>query len=156
MKSNELRIGNLVGRTVETIDGFNSTTGDPIVNTQPCIIAYSVSGIEPSIVRCEDVFTGNFTGVLQTHIIQIGLIHGIPLTPDWLERLGFNLDRDHFKTEGRFPIYCDFKIWARNVDSDGEWEVNHNGDDLTYVRYVHQLQNIYFDFTSDQLTSKTE
>lgn len=142
MEANELRIGNLVNGT-----GMNGCYYDGIN-----FIVLSVSSDSIKLAPKKSFI----------HLGQGGfLVHpknlsGIPLTPEWLERLGFNLDRDHFKTEGRFPIYCDFKIWARNVDSDGEWKVNHNGDDLTYVRYVHQLQNLYYALTGEELILKEE
>lgn len=69
----------------------------------------------------------------------------IPLTPEWLERLGF----------------IDDLPWAKGnfrVDSENRFHVvDGTGYSVIVARnieYVHQLQNLYFALTGEELTIK--
>jgi hypothetical protein len=83
----------------------------------------------------------------------------IPLTEEWLLRFGFE------KTEGggnwNFPLHEIFKdknffkvskldnyfYWYNQVDDD-YYSYMHN------IQHVHQLQNLYFALTNEELTLK--
>jgi hypothetical protein len=71
----------------------------------------------------------------------------IPLTEEWLLRFGFYL-----------VIVLDTKIYFHSAMNDIEIRVDEDGFDLgtesvglCTVKYVHQLQNIYFMLTNKEL-----
>jgi predicted RNA-binding Zn-ribbon protein involved in translation (DUF1610 family) len=78
----------------------------------------------------------------------------IPLTEEWLLKFGFEINRQT-KEENN--------IWKRNWE-EGCFEVEQIGtgfylwDNYCYgtkIKYVHQIQNLYFALTGEELTSKT-
>lgn len=68
----------------------------------------------------------------------------IPLTEEWLVKFGWELTplNASFKRYNRksgfmiIEVYDDNKFWAEYI----------------YVKYVHQLQNLYFALTGEELT----
>ena len=71
----------------------------------------------------------------------------IPLTEEWLLKFGF--EKQHNEE--------DFDYWFKNdFSNDIIWEhsegfchnLNYGGD----IKYVHQLQNLYFALTNEELT----
>jgi hypothetical protein len=72
----------------------------------------------------------------------------IPLTPEWLERCGWQL-----VDQGRGPYYwlekqCWFHI---HLPEDGTLYANFNNN-AVHIKYLHQLQNLYFALTGEELT----
>lgn len=114
MEANELRIGNWV------IDTFDK-----------CSPVESQIGIDDFVVM------GNFSR--SNAPIPYS---PIPLTEEWLVKLGFEKEPDHF-----------FICWGKNgvelIDyEDGDYEFNHCS---TLIKSVHQLQNLYFVLTGEEL-----
>jgi hypothetical protein len=75
----------------------------------------------------------------------------IPLTEEWLFKFGF-----------KFDGHCSWwknKLIELTIDTgEDEYSVfNDNGDYITLkgIKYVHQLQNLYFALTGEELTIKT-
>ena len=91
-----------------------------------------------------------------------GWYEPIKLTVDWLERLGFYEER----TKDRITI----EAWSLghpgqrfNIDfKDGKIllisRYQGGSDNLTmdHIKYVHQLQNLYFTLTGEELINLTE
>jgi hypothetical protein len=79
-------------------------------------------------------------------------IERIPLTPEWLDRCGFKRpeQREYFELNGIYICLDDNE--CRLCEEDA-YEGN-----IIYIgkpfRYVHQLQNIYFDLTQEELIIK--
>lgn len=80
---------------------------------------------------------------------------GIPLTEQWLMDFGFRKEADHIFL---FPSNDSFRLWgfAWNLQ---EWSFNKNGDgwdDITTpsIKHVHQLQNLYYSLTGEELIKK--
>ena len=80
-------------------------------------------------------------GVVDWNNIQL-----IELTEDWLTKFGFisNPYQDRYE-KGDFFIHCDktkefLDLWVSNCRLD--------------LKYVHQLQNLYFALTGEELTEK--
>ena len=74
----------------------------------------------------------------------------IPLTPEWLERMGFDNDCNatfgEYNAEYRWEINV-LVLWG----SDGCTE----GHNIHFpCNHVHQLQNLYFALTGEELTVK--
>lgn len=124
-----LRIGNLVQHKAEiiTIDSI----GDHAINI---LAAYPDGGIDWEWL-CEEV-------------------EGIPLTPEWLERMGFvsygngiwgkNHDVQHYQIE-KHPSNPDGYILFLDIHGVA-------APPSVKIQTVHQLQNLYFALTSQELT----
>jgi len=90
-------------------------------------------------VLCDSVNTLNIEGV------HYGLVNPIPLTKDWLEKLGFDRGR-----KNKFWIILEkqmeYKFGRVYYNS---WTISEKQPD-----FVHQLQNLYFAITGEELTTK--
>jgi hypothetical protein len=69
----------------------------------------------------------------------------IPLTPDILEKAGFKKDRTGFALPDRMSL-------SFSVTKDGEYLACWLDKSLgVIVKYLHQLQNLYFALTGNEL-----
>jgi hypothetical protein len=79
------------------------------------------------------------------------LIDPIPLTPEILEKAGFEKDGDYFFFQPMLE-----NIHYRLIEfPEGNWIVskgfiNYNHE-LRVIKYLHQLQNLYFALTGEEL-----
>ena len=97
-----------------------------------------ITEIEQYHVRLKDGFS------------DIESLRPIPLTKEWLLKFGFNANRynDEFEL---YPLMFDCEY-----TDHGEWNISYDGHPLsTEVKYVHQLQNLYFALTGEELTLKS-
>jgi hypothetical protein len=76
-----------------------------------------------------------------------GEVDPIPLTEDWLLKFGFvsNPYEDRYE-KGTIHIECDKTKGATYL-----WIEN-----MPHIKYVHQLQNLYFALTGEELTYERE
>ncbi len=74
----------------------------------------------------------------------------IPLTEEWLLKLGLVYDKDE---EATFLVPYSFYI-VYEVDDDYCIYENVNDTFITSIEYVHQLQNLYFALCGEELTLK--
>jgi len=75
--------------------------------------------------------------------------HPIPLTKECLLKLGFvaNKYNDEFEL---YPLVFDCEYTDK-----GEWNIRYEDHPLsTEIQHVHQLQNLYFALTGEELTLK--
>lgn len=154
IKANELRIGNYVSDD----DGY----------------LYKVNGFKPfdHSVRCDEEEGCNILidlyqqdgSIKKSYEIESYLCKPIPLTEEWLLKFGFkkwgNDDSPRtisyeFKGWSVFPpnSFCDFKngfgfMWYKKDDNIESARV--------VIKHVHQLQNLYFVLTGEDLTFKSE
>lgn len=71
----------------------------------------------------------------------------IPITPEWLERLGFAV--------GKRSIYKDFGFFEIEYERDQLYiGINEYQDSLYHIQYVHQLQNLVYSLTGQELIIK--
>lgn len=82
----------------------------------------------------------------------------IPLTEDWLKRFGFEFKKGRISEDSGVQLFNDFY-------DKGKFKLNHwdNGklfywDDKfdNQIQYVHQLQNLYFALTGEELKLREE
>jgi len=84
-----------------------------------------------------------------------------PLTEEWLLRFGF-VKEVEYKKKINFSRFHLFQISASNPynDNENEFKVNFYQSkqcvELCRIKYVHQLQNLYFALTGEELTLKTK
>ena len=114
MKANELRIGNWVSYI-------------------------TAEGAEIELqINCE-----SFKWISEDPI-GFNLVHfHIPITPEWLERFGFENRGNNLFVKGKIEL----RYYANRC------EVVVRGINITY-QYVHQLQNLYFALTGEELELK--
>lgn len=105
------------------------------------VISIDNSDIEESTYKFK-LSNGN---ILKHHIRNT---NGIPLTEEWLLKFGFKryegLQDDLYELDGFWQIQKDFNS---NIYTMSDIE-------LYNIKYVHQLQNLYFALTGQELTIK--
>jgi hypothetical protein len=120
--ASEFRIGNLVYFFKETPVMIIAISSEELYLTQGC------GFINPKIDECEP----------------------IPLTEEWLLKLGFQKEKEHY------TWYFKGKVII-NVFNYIAYKLNANGyTRYESFKYVHQLQNLYFALTGEELTFKSE
>jgi len=104
---------------------------------------YKIQGFEQILICFNDFKNGlenNFE-----------LYQPIPLTEEWIIKLGFSYLADA-------QYWIDFKNMMFNWDKEvGLYlyiQTQEDSIDLTHIKHVHQLQNLYFALTGEELTIK--
>jgi hypothetical protein len=124
------------------------------------------------MTRTSELRQGNY--VLQSHLETVNVVLGtkpkyiltdckvadgdwigsalyepIPLTEDWLVKFGLETSQYYSGHRVRYKLPDErFEI---DLEEDGEHGISFEGNILTYINYVHQLQNIYFTLTGEEL-----
>lgn len=127
IRPEELRIGNLV---------WEAYSGEMTV------FGIVTGGINPRVElrKNEKLPAGSYL---------IETLHGIKLSPEWLERLGFVLNAS------RDPESCSFDYMHIGLFYIGEFNGNgwllNDFDSMPPMKYVHQLQNLFYSLTGQEL-----
>lgn len=77
----------------------------------------------------------------------------IPLTEEWLIKFGFNKTLLEFANRYVLNGICIFETLSLNRKREGFYAVAHIN---VYLTSVHQLQNLYFALTGEELELKEE
>ena len=126
MKANELRIGSLI-------------------NALDSIGVVSICGIR------ENGEVLDFTGeIIETGFALSKDCSPIPLTEEWLVRFGFQKAKVTDCYGGHISPISDKNNFAIRIKNNG-W---HNGFSYSETKYVHQLQNLFYALTGEELTVK--
>ncbi|KKN59941.1 hypothetical protein LCGC14_0536910 [marine sediment metagenome] len=131
MKATELRIGNLVG-TNESIGG-----------------AYKVAKFDENETLLMTQLSGGYTTPTKE-------LYGLPLTEEWLKKFGLQKNESGHWCNLVEGYYCyieivPFKNGIYQLGIEGHYDAR-----LGYtseIKYVHQLQNLYFALTGEELQS---
>jgi hypothetical protein len=92
---------------------------------------------------------GEIFSIQILHISHTNIgIEPIPLTEDWLLRFGF--DKKIVDAEQNFYQVNEMV----DIDDKVYWKFYRNNEGLSKLQYVHQLQNLYFALTGEELTIK--
>lgn len=75
----------------------------------------------------------------------------IPLTEEWLVKFGFDKQENNWK---KLTICNDWTNIFWESLAGIEISVNKHSIMLPHINYVHQLQNLYFTLTNEELTLK--
>lgn len=139
MKANELRIGNLI----TTLIGKEVLLPSEIIHKVGKIGFFDVDIYNPEKSFAEQ----------EPKNIELAYVIGIPITEEWLLRFGFVLLKDFYQYHG-LKVYSydngEFEILLQDDNSFKYWEVK----DVLYMdeqKYVHQLQNLYFALTGEEI-----
>lgn len=76
-------------------------------------------------------------------------LHPIPLTEEWLQKLGFQQVRPCYLVHNGFEAGLDGDDFANCM-----WTIIISKALPVKIKYVHQLQNLYFAITGGELTLK--
>jgi hypothetical protein len=85
---------------------------------------------------------------------HLSRVEPIPLTEEWLLRLGFTKTEYNDGVEMFMFIY--FHLELRNNHLYLECEDSHYSRNLKHIKYVHQLQNLYHSLTESELKIKED
>jgi hypothetical protein len=122
LKSSELRIGNFLRAKKDYHNQFHG------------------NGIVSSIEQTKFVILDHYPGKW---------FEPIPLTEEWLLKFGFEF---HTNANCQNFYYAKDAFICIRADEDFEWFRYYNGDFYHELKYVHQLQNLYFALTGEELT----
>lgn len=83
-------------------------------------------------------------------------VDGIKITDEWIERLG--LEKDDYYDYFRW-LTSNYQVAVETSPSGAGFSVLDEYSDYEFVRnieYIHQLQNLIYDFTGQELTMEVE
>jgi len=85
--------------------------------------------------------------ITESNIGDIKNFEPIPITSEWLEELGF---QRRLQNKTGYPTQRNNKVEFR-LDSSDNYDWENSVNNLPKVKYIHQLQNIYFTLTEREL-----
>lgn len=137
IEARELRVGNYIypyfsdGSTGEII---NSRIGIPHV--------VQVHSIDESGINCFGI-SHYETGIFYESALPI------PISEEWLLKMGFKLI---YKSERsiNYSLAANGKFGYENIN-DGILKVRYLGEYFDHIKFIHQLQNLYFALTQKEL-----
>ena len=133
----ELRIGNLVSTNVDT--------GTIIMPTGFPFIVYTIG-----FSGCEILNDLSKPWAQQEPFpAKYNRLEPIPITPEWLERLGFKSDQFFDDTRPIFYLGDFYIDWDTLQPQDCGFDIA-----KIKIKYIHQLQNLYHALTGQELTVK--
>jgi hypothetical protein len=143
----ELRIGNWITYPKYWDDTPIRVTGVSVVDRRD-----DESGIYEEFLSLLDndfLTSDNFNSFVdyKNGVIKVEEIEPIPLTEEWLLKFGFHLDSyKNFELNNININRLNFKL---TIFEDDDWY-----DIPIKTKYVHQLQNLYFALTGEELIIK--
>ncbi len=129
MEAKELRIGNFVKE---------------VVYKDECMAA----GYNP--IKEVDRISDNGITFTDCYFQVIDLIEPIPLTEEWLVKFGFE-DNDYTFDKGDFQISWGLRIVSSGVRSSFYLDGYIPESFKIKIEHIHQLQNLYFALTGEEL-----
>lgn len=129
IKANELRVGNLVVLNVNYKDNIHRI--DEIYTDEVKVTSIEDGGCFP--------------------IMKLRTCKPIPLSPEWLERCGLLDSGSSYKGELRFKGCGHLTI---EVIEKGNLGYFAPFNKTIEIKYLHQLQNLYFTLTGEELQIK--
>ena len=90
-------------------------------------------------ILCDSITTETKQGIFD--------FEGIPLTPEILEKAGFILRGFYY----HFPNHDIFKLEQYKLKNSYWLRHNTQSIDSVRINYLHQLQNLYFSLTGEEL-----
>ena len=151
MEATELRIGNLV-----TID--NNENWEDLKHIPMAVVGLKQKEDNKYSINVEKAYEDDYWC---EGFSQYGrFIEPIPLTEEWLLQFGFEKDENkpfHFIRLEEYNLQVMVNGFSGTLDKDPYWFcsiVGTNNQTTFNKMYVHQLQNLYFALTGEELTIK--
>ena len=126
MKANELRIGNWV-----EYNGY----------------IYQIAELRSKLIQEDSVYLVSKEREAWT---EYDKLKPIPLTEEWLFKFGFIQIHENNFQDFECEIMVDLFNEKIHIISAMPWK------QLNHIKYVHQLHNLYFALTNEELTFKSE
>jgi len=104
-----------------------------------------------------NLFLSSFDSFATHYNIPIFDLKPIPLTDNWFIKFGFDIlpvmNKFYFKIKYKEVIFgCNnFEMWRHQSENT----YNCNGGANTEIKYVHQLQTLYYSLTGKELVNET-
>ena len=137
MKASELRIGNYVHLQNDAWDEYK--------NIPMSVTGVEITGPDKYFPESDSVINLEIKGSIHTFNQCNEFVIPIPLTEEWLERFGFE-NNEKTAEHNKF-------IWFKNhIGVSGMLGVVKPVE----CKYVHQLQNLYFALTGEELKLREE
>lgn len=143
VSTKELRIGNLI------LADFNGEGDKKIIE----IFQINESGS----ILSDQLINNKGLGNLQEHWDEY--LYGIELTEEWLIRLGFerkSRDNEFVWVTQYYMFLNPDSGWYFRYKFDGFVSFNFGDLFVKDIQFVHQLQNLYFALTGEELNVKTK
>lgn len=129
MKTQELRIGNYI------------MSKNDEEQKEPYELMKVLSIMPESVMYCDIEMKYYQEELEQNGYCMIDIIEPITLTEEWLVRFGFKVDSD------LKDCLVNSGLWFNNKNM----ECHYRGAKLLKIKYVHQLQNLYFALIGEEL-----
>src|SRR5690606_20187688 len=151
MKNTELRIGNYINGIYETeIDRGNGIIEDVERSEVVKVAGLDGAGLSEYSIWIEDGYNKEYDS-----------FEPIPLTEEWLLKFGFKKDTKGSVSiqfnYGVNPITKDYMmqlIWLKTIPDYELEECPFYKNGHFKIKHVHQLQNLYFSLTGEELKLK--
>ena len=135
MNANELRVGNLANTS--EMSGYN----------------YQIC--RQGIIRTINNDSCNITPIKYSSpvvTVKFKNIEPIPLTEEWLLKFGFErFENEYYHSYKEVEICVQFYPFSVGLCRRNDWAFL---DRYEHIQYVHQLQNLYFALTGNELELK--
>lgn len=114
---------------------------------------YKIFSFSYTLIQCDKIEGGS-------HIFEDEEVKPIPLTKEWLKKLGFYVEnsKDRLSIEAWGPGHPSQRF---NIDFKDDkillisrYQESHDFLKMRHIVYIHQLQNLYFSLTGEKLTLK--
>lgn len=94
-----------------------------------------------------DVTTQCSITITESNIMDTQNFEPIPITSEWLEEIGF---QKRLRNKTSYPTRNNNKVQFK-LDSSDNYDWENSVNNFPKVKYIHQLQNIYFTLTETEL-----
>ncbi len=139
MKITELRVGDFIGMNLKEFPQNLFTVLE--VGETMKVVNFITTPDNTNLKRRESEY------------FDIADFEPIPLTEEWLVKLGFEETYKSQHTQ-RFDLISNTKFgYNKNLKTD-IYYIRWIGEDFIHIKYVHQLQNLYFALTGEELIIK--
>lgn len=131
MKANELRLGNLISNMYEKTARVRE-------------------------IREHSLWAGGFVIITDRNSSAIDTLQPIPLTAEWLENFGFRTSGPKLLflpiPNHKIEIHYEMQPYGNIVTLQSDFGMLIPND----IQYIHQLQNLFFALTGEELNMKEE
>ena len=145
INANELRVGNWVRHYVENSKYYDYQDLDKYNFKVDNI---TICGINTTIIKDKSFFGFKIDSVQEFHTKFENTV-GISLTPEILEKCVFEKRHSRFDKK---PLSISLGSNENIVDYHDIWYIGAGRLKAKHIKYLHQLQNLYWCLTGEELT----
>ncbi len=145
MNAAELRLGNWV-----TVNNPKAWAGLKAIPMQVESVEIKKDDMFPDSTGAVGVTDNDFSDYSQFD----EFIEPIPLTEEWLTKFGWRYYNGRMHGDMTMDTQCKIDLdWVSDkIQLKGHYEPGETYRPMSHIKYVHQLQNLYFALTGQELT----